>query len=95
MSDLNRIQVGCFNIQDSTKITELKNGDIKKFMSIEEFFRDNDKIILNSKEITHFINGVKLTKKLENGLYRIYNTSMDFIGTGIAKENSLKRDIVI
>ena len=95
MSDLKRIQVGDFNIENSIKIEEVKSGNIKNFISIEEFFKQNDKIILNSNKITHFINGVKLSTKRQDGLYRIYNTNNDFIGIGIVKEENLKRDIVV
>lgn len=95
MSDLNRIQVGNFNIENSIKIDELKIGNIRNFISIEEFFKQNDKIILNLNKITHFINGVKLSIKRQDGLYSIYNANNDFIGTGIVKKEVLKRDIVV
>lgn len=95
MSDLNRVQVGEFNIQDAIKIDDLKNGDIKNFVSIEEFFKQNEKITLNSNDMTRFLNGVKLSVKKDDGLYNIYNSNGDFIGISIVKDELLKRDIVV
>ena len=41
-----------------------------------------------------FLNGVKLTYKLNDGIYRIYNSDK-FIGLGIVENELLKRDIVL
>ena len=100
MSDLNRVQVGDFNIQDSIKIDDIKNGNINNFISIEEFFKQNDKIILDINDMTRFLNGVKIFIKEKNvglnvGLKNIYNIKGDFIGIGIVKDGVLKRDIII
>lgn len=38
----------------------------KSFISIEEFFKEKEKIILNNKKLGLFLNGVKLDTKLEN-----------------------------
>lgn len=95
MSDLNRIQVGEFNIRNSIKIAEVEGKNIGNFISIEQFFEKNDRIILNSNEITRFLNGVKLLINKENGLYNIYNTNNEFIGIGNLENNLLKRDIVV
>ena len=42
-----------------------------------------------------FLNGVKIYKALENGVYRIYDENLKFIGIGEIKENKLKRDICV
>ena len=39
--------------------------------------------------------GVKIYKALENGVYRIYDENLKFIGIGEIKENKLKRDICV
>jgi len=41
-----------------------------------------------------FLNGVKLTWQVEDGIYKIYNNG-NFIGIGTVKNNLLKRDIII
>ena len=42
-----------------------------------------------------FLNGVKLKVKLNNGIYRIYNTESNFIGLGEVKTETLKRDVIL
>ena len=95
MSDLNRIKVGNFEIQKSIKIDELKNDNINNFISVEEFFNKNNKIILNSNNMIRFLNGVKLNVEEFDGIHRIYNQEDCFIGIGIVNNNVLKRDIII
>ena len=91
MSALNREQVGDFKITDSVKLSEI-NG---KFISIEEFFKENEEIFLSPRSFVAFLNGVKLLTDNLDGTYRIYNSSKEFVGIGIVKGGILKRDIVI
>ena len=97
MKELRRIKVGEFEIQNSISIEDIKNN-VKlleeKIISIEIFFDDNEKIELNDKELQLFLNGVMLTKKNKDGIYRIYNNG-NFIGLGIVCNNKLKRDIIL
>ena len=99
MSQLKRTQVGEFNIKDSITIKELQenkeNIDFidEKIITIEELFKDNKKIELNDRKLELFINGVQLTIENKDDIYRIYNNNK-FIGTGIIKNNLLKRDII-
>ena len=100
MEELIRLKVGEFDIRNSITINELeKNFQNQEFInkniiSIEKLFKQKDKIELNEKKLRLFLNGVKLNKELEDGLYRIY-TNNKFIGTGIIKNNTLKRDIIL
>lgn len=105
MKELNRTKVGMFDIKDSIHINELEqNKDnmeyIKKhIISIEQLFIElygkENKIQLNDNKMQLFINGVKLSFTLENGLYRIYNNENKFVGIGSCNEGKLKREIVI
>lgn len=105
MKELNRTKVGIFNIEDSIDIKELEqNKDNKEFLnkhviSIEQLFinlygKDNE-IRVNNKKLELLLNGVKLTYKLNDGLYRIYNEENEFIGIGSIKDNLLKREICL
>lgn len=100
MKKLNRIKVGNFDINNSITIDELKeNKDNEKFIdkyfiSIEKIFENNDKIELNNKKLTMFLNGISLNYELNSGIYRIYSEGK-FIGIGEVKENNLKRDIIL
>lgn len=101
MKELKRVKVGEFNIENSITIDELEkninNVDFinQKFISIENLFNKNKSIILNGNKLAHFFNGVKLTQKKEDGIYKIYNESKVFVGIGVIEKQLLKRDIVL
>ena len=105
MKELNRTKVGIFDIKDSIHINELEqNKDNMEYLkthiiSIEQLFiklyGKENKIQLDDKKMQLFINGVKLSFTLENGLYRIYNNENKFVGIGSCNEGKLKREIVI
>ncbi len=105
MKELNRTKVGIFNIEDSIRIEELENNINDKqylekhIISVEDLFiklnEENNKIILNTKKLTLFLNGVKLSYSLKDGEYRIYNDKNEFIGIGSIKNNLLKREIIV
>lgn len=52
-------------------------------------------IVLNEKRLKLFLNGVQLTYRLPDGLYRIYNEDKKFVGIGMVKNNLLKREIIV
>ena len=101
MESLNRVQVGCFNIKDAISIDFLKENYentefIKKhFISIEDFFNKSSSIALDSRKLQLFLNGVKLTYVLSDGLYKIYDNVNKFVGIGVIENKLLKRDIII
>lgn len=100
MLNLNRIQVGQFNISNSITIEELKNQEefkniiSKNLITVEQLFKEKENIELNDRKLELFLNGVKLTQNKPDGIYKIYNNN-NFIGIGIIKDNLLKRDIII
>ena len=101
MCELNREKVGDFDMSQTVKLDEIKekieNKEFleKKFISIEEFFKNEKKINLSPRSFIAFINGVKLLTDEANGIYRIYDSKNNFIGTGKVNNGILKRDIVI
>ena len=94
MKELNRIKVGEFKIEDSIRIEELEKNIHNNFITIEEYFDKCKSIELDNKRLQLFLNGVQLTWKLENGVYKIYSDSQ-FIGIGTIKNSLLKRDIIL
>lgn len=100
MKELQRTQVGEFLIENSITIEDLKEhkNDIQwineQLIDIEEFFSTKKDIELSNKKLELFLNGVKLTYEVEDGIYRIYNNSK-FVGTGIVSNHLLKRDIIL
>ena len=101
MENLKRIQVGDFKIEESSKIQELEENkeDTKylesKIISIEEIFKNKEKIKLDDRKMQLLLNGVKITQNQENDIYRIYNKNEKFIGIGIIQDKLLKRDIIL
>lgn len=95
MKELNRIEVGKFNINQAMDVENLTENDIsKKIINIEEIFEKNSSIELAKRKLELFLNGVNLTVQNQNGIYKIYSENK-FIGIGIVKDKLLKRDIVI
>lgn len=97
MLELQRIQVGEFNILNSVTLEQIENNPIeleKNLITIEDVFKDKENIDLDNKKLQLFLNGVQLNTNKEEGIYKIYNANI-FIGIGCIKNNKLKRDIVL
>lgn len=95
MKELKRIQVGDYTIDNSITVQELeKLKENIQLITIEKIFENKKSINLNDAKLQLFLNGVKLTQKFDDDIYRIYNNDK-FIGLGIIEDNLLKRDIVI
>ena len=95
MKNLERLQVGEFNIEKSVLIDEVNIENIEKYLyTLENILKDTPKLNLNSKKLKLFLNGVQLTVKEAEGLYKIY-VDNKFIGTGTVKKKKQKRDIII
>ena len=101
MSSLERIKVDRFSLNDAITFDELEGIKDKieilnkKLVKMEDLFNTLPKITLNKRKQELFLNGVKLTYELEDGIYNIYSYENKYLGTGIIKEKLLKRDIII
>lgn len=98
MKELNRIQVGEFNIKGSVTIEEFKanieNKDYSNIIGIEEIFKEIPEITIKQREYEKYLNGVKIDSDNMDGVYRIYLDNK-FSGLGIVENKKLKRDLVI
>ena len=95
MSELNRIQVGTFTLSEAVSIENLEKAPKEKYLiPIEKIFEKCGSIELKDVSLKKFLNGVKITKNEPDGVYRIYNKGT-FVGTGILKDEKLKRDIIL
>lgn len=83
-------------LEQSIELEELTNKELlqSKIITIEDLFKQNNKIKLQEKELQYFLNGVKISRKESDGLYRIYDQYDKFIGLGQIEQSKLKRDIV-
>ena len=98
MKELNRTKVGIFEISDAITIDELENNKQlanNKLIEMEDLLKSKPKIILEDKNLKQFLNGVKITMNENEDIYKIYKEDGEFLGTGVIKENKLKRDIII
>ena len=99
-------------IVENSKIANTKNNEAnnkannkmsneidKKIISVEKIFEASPSIELDERKLKLFLNGVMLTQKYDDGVYKIYshesNNINQFIGTGTIKDNLLKRDIIL
>ena len=100
MSSLKRLQVGDFKLEEAIDWQELEeNREAKEWIEkqiipLEKLFKEKERIDLDTKKLTLFLNGVKLTKTLKDGVYRIYHEEQ-FIGMGVIENQFLKRDIIL
>ena len=97
MIELQRVQVGEFNISNSITLEQIQNNpnELEKYLiTIEDIFKDKVNINLDNKKLQLFLNGVQLNFNKEEGVYKIYNANK-FIGIGCIKKNKLKRNIVL
>ena len=98
MKSLIRTKVNDYTIEDSMTVEEMDSLTIeeleKRIITIEEVFKDKEKIDMTEKGIELLKNGVMLTYKLKDDYYRIYSKNK-FIGIGIVQNNLLKRDIIL
>lgn len=96
MKELERTKLDKFDIENSVIISELENCEDKEkyLISVEDLFINNEKVDLTSRKKELFLNGVKLTFNLANGLYRVYSDGL-FIGIGVVERNLLKRDVIM
>ena len=101
MKELTRLQVGNFKLEKSVTIEQIEENKEKPLfwqshvISIQSFFQTLPELILTQKEYVLFLNGVKLSKKQENGYYNIKTSTGEWIGLGVVKEQLLKRELVV
>lgn len=98
MQNLLRTQVGEFRLEDSISLSMKDEKDLevigKNIISIEKIFSQYPKIKIEQQRLKYFLNGVRITQNVKDGVYRVY-TEGKFLGIGIVKEKLLKRDIIL
>ena len=99
MKELNRIQVGQFELSQAITIEDIeKNKDNVEFwnehvITMQKFFENYPVTELQEKKLNLFLNGVQLTNNKPDGLYQI-KVNDDIIGIGKIRNNLLKREII-
>lgn len=93
MTELRRIQVGDFTIDQAVKVKDVKEDDI---ITLEELV--DKEVIIKRDQIFKLKNGVSLYVNQPDGIYKIYidnYVKKKFIGIGILKDKYLKREIIL
>ncbi|MDO4282949.1 MAG: tRNA pseudouridine(55) synthase TruB [Clostridia bacterium] len=97
MIELRRIKTGNFLIEDSIPLYDYLKLEyfemLDKIISIEEYYKESKKIILEANEYNQFLNGVKLPCETQEKIVRVYTNNV-FHGLGIVEDNKLKRYII-
>ena len=98
MTALTRLKSGNFLIEDSVDMQEFLEMQypemLEKVITIEEYYKENKKVVLSEEDVVHFINGMTIeVEGLDNKIVRVYQ-GKKFIGIGTVKENHLKRYLV-
>ena len=95
MKELQRTRVGTFTIAQSILVEDFNEENVQEYIiTVEKLFKDFPSIELNARKLQLFLNGVKLSLDLQDGIYKIYS-NQQFIGIGVVKDKFLKRDIVL
>jgi tRNA pseudouridine synthase B len=99
MQELNRVQVGQFNLNQAITVEELeKNKENEKFLNqhlitVQNFFEKYPIVELKEEKLKLFLNGVQLTNNNDDGLYQIKVNNV-VVGIGTIKNKLLKREII-
>ena len=97
MIDLTRLRNGNFYIEDSIPLYDFLKLNFeemqKKIVSIDEYYDDLKKVIMEEEEYTKFINGVKLPYDEQDKLVKVYYDNK-YRGLGQIKDNILKRYLI-
>ena len=97
MVDLTRLRNGNFFIEDSIPLYDflkLNFEEMKKhIVSIDDYYDDLKKIVMEKEEYTKFVNGVKLPYEEQDKLVKVYYNNK-YRGLGQIKDNILKRYLI-
>ncbi len=97
MIELRRTRTGNFDIKDSIPLYDYLNLEyldmLNKIISIEEYYKEAKKIILDKEDYNKFLNGVILECDTSDKIVRVYSNNI-YRGLGTVENNKLKRYIV-
>ncbi len=100
MKELQRVKVGDFKIEQAVTIDDIEkniNNEEwinKNIIKLEDLLKDNDKIIIHESDLEKFYNGVKISVNNGNGVCSVYCNG-NFLGSGVVKDNKIKRDVIL
>lgn len=89
MQALRRVQAGEYTIDEAVPLQELLESDDpgKYLRSVDTMFRNYPAVTLSPKQETRCRHGNSFTMRLENGTYRCYSQSGEFLMLAKAEDN--------
>lgn len=101
MKELERVMVGEFHLKEAVTVEELRKKAHEQgwlhqhIITMETLLKNNPNLKLEDFKLRLFLNGVVLSVKKPDGIFKIYDEKGTFIGTGTVVSNQLKRDIIV
>ncbi len=101
MKELERVMVGEFHLKEAVTVEELRKKAHEQewlhqhIITMEILLKNNPNLKLEDFKLRLFLNGVVLSVKKPDGIFKIYDEKGTFIGTGTVVSNQLKRDIIV
>ncbi len=95
MSALRRVKTGMFTLADSHTLESLhalkERGELRSaVIDVEELFTQYPRITLNEKQVGSVTNGVQMTYRSAEGMYRLYDNNGKFLCISELKNEKLK-----
>lgn len=109
VQQLHRTRVGIFDINDSYLISDIlklseENKSFKEVvLEVEKAFSNIPKTRIEESRVYYFANGVRITNKINEGIYRVYSFNKEnnlnekrdkFIGIGVVQDGLMKREYI-
>ncbi len=97
MNTLRRVGTGPFTIEESHTTDELlrlaEAGQLESVLiPVDRMFEEYESVSLNPKQVRSVINGVAMTYRRAEGLYRVYEENGRFLCIGRIRDGKLKSE---
>ncbi len=97
MNTLRRVSTGPFTIEESHTTDELlrlaEAGQLESVLiPVDRMFEEYESVSLNPKQVRSVINGVAMTYRRAEGLYRVYEENGRFLCIGRIRDGKLKSE---
>ena len=86
MSSLRRVQAGLFSVTEANTLDDIIRGDFK-ILPVDTLFQNYPRIFLRERDEKRIRNGGTIHSDYENGNYRLYSLSGEFLALGSAHDH--------
>lgn len=89
MQSLIRTKSGKFNLSDSVSIEDFEKEPQKYILSPDTIFSDLPEFIATTQQTKLIKNGVRISANLNDGKYRVYSETGEFLSISVSDNNKL------